>query len=338
MMKLRDGGIKMTAARNSWFLRIILFLFAVCLICTATQAKYSGGTGEPNDPYQIATAEDLILLGKSLKDYDKHFILTVDIDLDPNLPGCKVFDKAVIAADTNDVSWGFEGTHFFGVFDGNGHKVSNLTIKGVRYLGFFGKVGDGAMICNLGLEDVRVYGTGWFIGGLVGLNDRGSIITSYSKGTVAGEEETVGGLAGANFGNIATSYSIVLGDSRVSGLLAGWNSTSPGGRAVPQYPGLITNCYAACGNSGIVKAFGLVGRNHRHLASSEVLNCFWDAQTCGLADSTEGGTPKTTEEMQTASTFINAGWDFIGETDNGTEDIWWIDEGRDYPRLWWETE
>jgi hypothetical protein len=21
---------------------------------------------------------------------------------------------------------------------------------------------------------------------------------------------------------------------------------------------------------------------------------------------------------------------------NGTEDIWWIDEGKDYPRLWWE--
>jgi len=31
-----------------------------------------------------------------------------------------------------------------------------------------------------------------------------------------------------------------------------------------------------------------------------------------------------------------AGWDFVGETANGTEDIWWIDEGKDYPRLWWE--
>jgi hypothetical protein len=40
--------------------------------------------------------------------------------------------------------------------------------------------------------------------------------------------------------------------------------------------------------------------------------------------------------MQTASTFLEAGWDFIDETANGTEDIWWIDEGNDYPRLWWE--
>ena len=22
--------------------------------------------------------------------------------------------------------------------------------------------------------------------------------------------------------------------------------------------------------------------------------------------------------------------------DNGTDDIWWILEGQDYPRLWWE--
>jgi hypothetical protein len=26
----------------------------------------------------------------------------------------------------------------------------------------------------------------------------------------------------------------------------------------------------------------------------------------------------------------------VGETANGTEDIWWILEGKDYPRLWWE--
>jgi hypothetical protein len=30
------------------------------------------------------------------------------------------------------------------------------------------------------------------------------------------------------------------------------------------------------------------------------------------------------------------GRDFVVETANGTEDIWWILEGKDYPRLWWE--
>jgi hypothetical protein len=26
----------------------------------------------------------------------------------------------------------------------------------------------------------------------------------------------------------------------------------------------------------------------------------------------------------------------VGETANGSDDIWWIDEGQDYPRLWCE--
>ena len=50
----------------------------------------------------------------------------------------------------------------------------------------------------------------------------------------------------------------------------------------------------------------------------------------------DGDMSKTTAEMQTASTFLEAGWDFVDETDNGTEDIWWILEGQDYPHLWWE--
>jgi hypothetical protein len=62
------------------------------LVLPAT-AKYSGGTGEPNDPYQIATAADLIALGETPDDYDKHFLLTADIDLDPNLPGRHLVDS-----------------------------------------------------------------------------------------------------------------------------------------------------------------------------------------------------------------------------------------------------
>ncbi len=40
--------------------------------------------------------------------------------------------------------------------------------------------------------------------------------------------------------------------------------------------------------------------------------------------------------MQTASTFLEAGLDFVDEVEDGTDDIWWILEGQDYPRLWWE--
>jgi hypothetical protein len=77
-----------------------------------------------------------------------------------------------------------------------------------------------------------------------------------------------------------------------------------------------------------------VGSGYDHL-NSVVTASFWDAQASGQTKSA-GGTGKTTVEMQTATTFLDAGWDFVGETANGREDIWWIDEGKDYPRLWWE--
>jgi len=80
-----------------------------------------------------------MLLGETPEDYDKHFILTADIDLDPNLPGRKVFDKAVVAPDVNDVEDDFQGISFTGVFDGKGHKISHLTIQGQDCLGLFGQ-------------------------------------------------------------------------------------------------------------------------------------------------------------------------------------------------------
>ena len=51
----------------------------------------------------------------------------------------------------------------------------------------------------------------------------------------------------------------------------------------------------------------------------------------------DGGVGLTTAQMQKIATFLDAGWDFVGEGENGTEDTWrmcadWVD----YPRLAWE--
>ena len=152
-------------------MRAALVTLTMCLLALPANAKYSGGTGEPNDPYQIATAADLIALGETPEDYDKHFILTADIDLDPNLPGRKVFDKAVIAPASNvDVSPWVEGTPFKGVFDGDGRKISHLTIVGgyrVYGLGLFGRLESGAEVRNLRVADVNVVGSSRYIGALV---------------------------------------------------------------------------------------------------------------------------------------------------------------------------
>jgi hypothetical protein len=63
--------------------------------------------------------------------------------------------------------------------------------------------------------------------------------------------------------------------------------------------------------------------------------CFWDIQTSGQGTSA-GGTGKTTADMRKAKTFLDAGWGFVGEIQNGTEDIWAICEEQDYPKLAWQ--
>lgn len=62
---------------------IILLMFCFGLIAHAHE--FAGGTGEPNDPYGITTAEQLISIGSDPTLLDKHFILLNDIDLAPNL-------------------------------------------------------------------------------------------------------------------------------------------------------------------------------------------------------------------------------------------------------------
>jgi len=78
-------------------------------------------------------------------------------------------------------------------------------------------------------------------------------------------------------------------------------------------------------------AGGLVGKNWGPIISS-----FWDVNTCGWTKSA-GGTPKTTAEMKTKSTFTSARWDFVDEAANGTNDFWRMCvDGVQYPLLSWQ--
>jgi hypothetical protein len=291
--------------------------------------KYSGGTGEPNDPYQIATAEDLMLLGETPEDYDKNFILTADIDLDPNLPGRKVFDRAVIAPDTdpNDTWSEFQGTPFTGVFDCKGHTISHLKITGGGYLGLFGQLDSGAEVKNLGVVDVNVIGSGDNLGALAGWVRDVAIFGCYSTGTVSGNA-SIGGLVGQNGEVIWIEGRVGRYMKRVGGRIANCYSTCSvtgtatlGGLVGYNYAGTITTCYSAGRVSGNDQVGGLVGSR---LDGTED-ECFWDIQTSGQTYSA-GGVGETTAEMQAGSTFLC--W--------VTQGVWTIDEGKGYPRLSWE--
>lgn len=212
--------------------------FFVFAIDARARRKYAGGTGDPNTPYRIATTANLIAAGETPEDYDKHFMLTADIDLDPNLPAGRVFTRAVIAPDVNGVE-NFQGTAFTGIFSGCGHKIKCLTIEGgtARYLGLFGKMGRTGSVRDLILENARVSSSGYCIGGLVGYN-RGAVRNCQVEGTLSGGTgdwcSCLGLLAGRNIGELLDCHVngkiLTAPASRGSrlGMLAGqnWGSTS----------------------------------------------------------------------------------------------------------------
>ena len=59
----------------------LLLLLTISFFALPVQAKYGGGTGEPNDPYLIFDADQMNTIGIDPNDWDKHFKLMDDIDL-----------------------------------------------------------------------------------------------------------------------------------------------------------------------------------------------------------------------------------------------------------------
>jgi hypothetical protein len=194
-----------------------------------------------------------------------------------------------------------------------------------------------------------VFGTSK-IGGLVGVNEflmeqgfyiPGNITGCCAEGKMEGLN-CFGGLVGDNLGRVTDSYatadifvSFVFqidgppGGNRFGGLVGHnyfWTEAL--------IPPSVSRCYSTGSITesilGTENVGGLVGLNE-----GTVTDSFWDIETSGLSNS-DGGRGRTTFHMQRQSTFINAGWDFVDETANGTEDIWRILENRDYPRLNWE--
>jgi hypothetical protein len=357
---------------------IIVFAAAVLLTIfsvSVSAGTYSGGTGEPNDPYRIATADDLNDINNHPEDFNKCFLMVADINL----------------ADYTGTQFNIIEGPFAGVFDGNDHKIWNFSWSsfGRNYIGLFGNVGGEGQIKNIGMERVGVNDVnGSRISGLVGYN-RGTITNCYCTGSVTGYQ-LVGGLVGFNGGSISNCYAIsnVSGSSYNTGGLVG-NNLSDGtisdcyatgevsgdwynGGLVGTNNGMVLNCYATAKVLGVNDTAVLVGHN----CHGTVLNCyatgeasgdyytgglvghncfgtiskcystadvngnyytgglvggsggtvsdsFWDIQSGGPDNGI--GIPLTTEQMQTESTFTDAGWDFI--------DIWNIGENQTYPFL-----
>jgi hypothetical protein len=246
---------------------VILLFILVFALSGISSGKYSGGTGEPNDPYLIATPNDLNSIGLDPNDWDKHFLMTADI----NTAGYS-YTTALIAPNTSWTSE-FQGTPFTGTFDGNGHVIFLLRINGGDndYLGLFGKLEQGANIINLKIEDANITGD-FYLGELCGANYEGVISNCCASGTVSGGfySSFVGGLCGENYGGIISNCH-AEGSVRGNFMPAGF-----GGLCGYNYKGTINNCYAICSVTGDrgYRMGGLCGQSEEGAINNSYANCY----------------------------------------------------------------
>jgi hypothetical protein len=221
-----------------------IVVFSMLIFCASAQsATYGGGSGTTEDPYQIWTAEQMNTIGVNSTDWSKHFKLMANIDMSV-YPG--TLYKVI----------GNLNTNFTGIFDGNGHTISNFTYQSVNNnsIGLFGCVYDvNAIIKDLDLINSNVNGgTGDRIGSLVGFLGSGIIRgCSVKNGTLSGDDN-IGILVGWNSGLIESCYTsgTVSGDERVGGLVG------------ENWDGRILNSHARTFVSGHSYIAGLVGHSH----------------------------------------------------------------------------
>ncbi|GEM_PF-4879075 len=280
------------------------------------------GNGSEGIPYEIATLNNLYWLAdnNSLWSSGTHFrqVNNIDASTTGMWDGEKGFSPIGI----------FSTNPFEGKYDGNGHIIDQLTISrsDQQYIGLFGYLKN-AHIQNIGVKNSSLTGSN-FVGGLAGRSDNSTIEKSFTSGEISGNNFLGGLIASSMNSSIYNSYSTVNinGNERGGGLVGDMDSSS------------IINSYAACNiDDEMLFSGGLVGTS----SGSTVENSFWDISASAQLTSAEGE-GKTSEEMKDVYTFLDAGWDFVVEAANGTEDVWDMDlinEGINsgYPILSWQT-
>jgi hypothetical protein len=159
------------------------------------------------------------------------------------------YTQAVIASRSTSI-------FFQGIFDGNNHTISHLTITVPTedVIGLFGMVLTNGQIQDLGVENISITGDS-YIGGLVGYNS-GSVSGCYTTGSVNGRS-WVGGLVGYNgsTGTLTSCYAIGS-----AGGIDGYCS-QVGGLVGCNAGGGLTSCYAVSSVNGNRGVGGLVGAN-----------------------------------------------------------------------------
>lgn len=268
----------------------ILSLIAASFVSVASFAQVapSKGDGSLENPYKIGSADELLWFAQQVNDDAKLCAeLVADIDM-----------STVCGKEKG--AWtpiGVKEHIFSGVFDGNGHSVSNLYINGTtHYQGLFGIV-SGARIQNLTIASGTItskYGStgavvGYasstvienchnytnvscvkFAGGIIGYLSKDAVVTRcHNEGAISsGDDWGSGGIAGATSdATVDNCYNlgVVSGESRVGGIVGSYERTS-----------VVKNCYSIGANKGSRITGPIIG--YEEASNSAVYtNCYFNS-------------------------------------------------------------
>lgn len=200
------------------FLLILMTIMLAVMVMPTSVFAWSG-EGTEASPYLISSSQDLT----QVRNYPKaYFRLEADI-----------------ALTSSWVPIGDETSPFEGVFDGNGHTVSGLTVSASGsdvFAGLFGySEGD---IKNLVVKISGITVTAKenaYVGGVVGYNNRGTVTDCYAEGSIVVNATTklnvsnvyVGMIAGKSTGAVSDSSAYGSIDAAVSATTAERTSSSP---------------------------------------------------------------------------------------------------------------
>ena len=283
--------------------------------------KYAGGICGENPDY-ISKIHNCYALGTVSADYAVGGLCAFN-NAGAEISGC-YSDNAVTG-----------GSYAAGLVAMNlGASISNCytsgCVTGTSYIGGLCAYNDGEYLptyndycwgwidCSFSDCNISVTGNNNVIGGLCAQNNTGIICCFACNEIITyGQNNTIGGLIGSNE-YCVNSYSY--------GKIDIYGDYNSGGGFVCYTDGHIGDSYERgkindYGDSNTIGPFYAVNSN-------VIENCFWDVEVMNIDDPEAGGVDTdgvegiTTSQMMDINTFLDAGWDFVGRTQNGIEDYW----------------
>lgn len=158
--------------------------------------------------------------------------------------------------------------------------------------GLIGAVYGFAIVVHSSAEVTISTGSGGYAGGLIGTNYDGGILESYATGAITGgDNTTAGGLTGWNS---APDWPRGITDSYASGSVQGGTNASVGGLVGLQdetkgngYGAHIYTSFSV-GNVSANSGSSVGGVIGTHTSASSVTDAYWDLDTSGVSDPSEG--------------------------------------------------